>query len=947
VKRISSESQLIGFLNGPHGVMHGVYCEINDAMMNIYRNTGGFDMIASGRDKIEKEEQFVASENVVTALDLDGLIVIGGDDSNTNAALLAERFKSKGLKCKVIGCPKTIDGDLKNEYIPISFGFDTACKTFSEQIGNVMSDVLSTQNYFDFVRLMGRSAANIALECALMTRPNLCFIGEEVQANKASLAQVTDEVVTLVLERAAVGKNYGVILLPEGLIEFIPEFEELIKEINDLLAHGATVENCPDQLTTSSRAVFDLVPPAIQMQLMLDRDPHGNVQVAKIETEKLIAGAVAAELEKKAKQGLYNGLFKAEYHSFGYEGRCSIPSLFDANYCYALGYNAGALLSLGETGMMSSIRNLDAPISEWVCGGVPTTMMMNIERRHGEDKPVIMKALVDMNGRPFQLFSTNRQHWRLNDVYRIPGPIQFGGPGSDEITYTLHYELTPEPGRYLVNVSSPPAEAKGDYLFVPSGEDQMSTVQNQRRSYMPQVPACLASRDISKSVIVCGVEVSHESAVNTLLPNSAGGPILGAFTVDVGSEAKVKLASTEPPSQLTVGVAFCGTPGSGVLSLLQGLHEYASGFGDSSIVVFIGGVVGMKAGQAITITPEILALCSGQGGTAPFASSTERISPTDIPQVQATCEKYNLNSLVLVGASDAATDAAFLTEHFRTNLVPIKVLSVPSCSGMSLCNTFVEAPLGADTACKTISQLSGNLAIDGASARKYWYFMTVDGNGSSFSTLEAAIQSNPNMAILNEDYDGTGLQRIVQDVADCVARRAAAGNNFGTLLIAKGLAEGAELAALVKAELSQRKKAGSFSGKFDPVCFDFGLQVRSGLPSCFDIDYGFTLGATCAVLLKHNVSGYMPIISGLKNPTEDWSVGAVPIVAMMKLVDGNLRVPISPIDAQCSSLAFWNSIKSEAETKEVYMNPGPVQFHSVTATHRMKVLQLEAACYLP
>jgi len=963
LRRMSGESKLFGFLNGPAGVMNGVFCEIDDNMMNLYRNTGGFDMIASGRDKIEKEEQFLASEDVVTQMDLDGLIVIGGDDSNTNAALLAERFKSKGLKCKVIGCPKTIDGDLKNEYIPVSFGFDTACKTFSEQIGNVMSDVLSTQNYYDFVRLMGRSAANIALECALATRPNLCFIGEEVEAKKSSLADVTKEVVDLVLERAAAGKDFGVILLPEGLIEFIPEFNVLIAEINDLLASGATVETCPDRLTPESRAVFDIVPPAIQMQLMLDRDPHGNVQVAKIETEKLIAGAVAAELENLKAAGTYTGSFKAEYHSFGYEGRCALPSLFDANYCYALGYNAAALLACGETGMMSSVRNLDAPIEAWECGGVPTTMMMNIERRHGKDKPVIKKALVEMDQRPFQLFAANRGKWRMHDNFRMPGPIQFEGPGADEVTFTLHYELTEEVGRYVLDVDSPMGEAKGRFMYTPLGKDHMSTVQAARGDYQPQVPESLSVKGLSDSCVktgnvVSGAEPELRELVKSMFPMCFEGPLLTVSTKggqemseDINSPEEKKMRMSSSVNKVTVGVVFCGKPVSGCMSLLQGLLEYCRGFEGSKVVAFIGGIEGLKTNQSVEVTPDTMQAYLGQGGQSPFCGSRARLVPEDYDAVNLTCVEQGINGLVLVGGRGAANDAARLANHFKAQAMATNVLCAPACPSMSLKSPFVECTLGADTAVKTIGQLSGNLAIDGSSARKYWYFMTVDGCGSSFTTLEAALQTNPNVAVFNEEYADGGLEGIVTAVADAVVRRAEAGNNFGTVIIAEGLAAGVgkenDLASLVEAELKNRKEAGSYSGKFSPVCCDLGLQVRSGLPSKFDIEFGYTLGATCAVLLRHGVTGYMAVVADMAKPTVQWKAGGVPICALMDIAEGKPSVEITKLNLNSPTLAQWNGIRQRAEAEEIYMNPGPIQFHGSASEDRMKLLELEPALGLP
>ena len=373
---------------------------------------------------------------------MDGLIIIGGDDSNTNAAVLAEYFKSIGHRTHVIGCPKTIDGDLKNEYIPISFGFDTACKIYSELIGNICVDALSAQKYYHFVRLMGRSASHITMECAFETHPNYTFIGEEISAKKKSVKEITREVVELIVERAKIGKNYGVILLPEGLIEFIPEMGALISELNDVIAAGHTEQSdIVSHLQMQSRELFEYLPQSLRNQLTLDRDSHGNVKVSQIETEKFIVSCVEKELEELKKEGKYEGSFNTLCHFFGYEGRCGLPSCFDTNYCYALGYNAGILIHEGLNGMMSTISNLDMPVEEWSAGGVPVTMMMNIERRNGKDEPVIRKALVELDGYPYKQFVEQSKEWRLNDCYSFPGPIQFTGPAANIINQTLAYEI--------------------------------------------------------------------------------------------------------------------------------------------------------------------------------------------------------------------------------------------------------------------------------------------------------------------------------------------------------------------------------------------------------------------------------------------------------------------------------------------------------------------------
>lgn len=438
LKKLNSKNSLRGYLGGPSGLLENKYIEITDKLLAGYRNTGGFDIIGSGRTKLESAEQFEAVAKNLKSAGITTLVVVGGDDSNTNAAVLAEYFKENHIPIRVIGCPKTIDGDLKNEQIEISFGFDTATKVYSELAGNVGRDCLSAKKYWHFIKVMGRSASHIALEVALKVHPNVTLISEEVAANQWTLEQITEQVAKVIADRALAKKNYGVVVIPEGLLEFIPEMKKLIAELNDHLAHNPEFEKIDNanekvafvlkHLKEDSKSAFNSLPHSIQVQLLADRDPHGNVQVAKIDTEKLLIEAVELKLRHWKKESMYHGKFSAQGHYFGYEGRCADPSNFDADYCYALGFNAAYLLAAGLTGYLSSIRNLLKPASQWKAGGVPLTMMMNLERRHGKDKPVILKALVDLKGKPFKLFAANRKKWALEDDYQSPGPIQFWGP---------------------------------------------------------------------------------------------------------------------------------------------------------------------------------------------------------------------------------------------------------------------------------------------------------------------------------------------------------------------------------------------------------------------------------------------------------------------------------------------------------------------------------------
>ena len=452
VKKLNPNNKLYGFLMGPGGLVDHDYVEITEELLKDYRNTGGFDLIGSGRTKLEKEEQFEKGLEIIRQLNINAIVIIGGDDSNTNACVLAEYYAAKNYGVQVIGCPKTIDGDLKNSQIETSFGFDTATKTYSEVIGNIERDCNSARKYWHFIKLMGRSASHIALECALQTQPNICLISEEIEAKDQTLNDIIENIAEVVAYRASQGNNFGVVLIPEGLVEFIPAIGRLIQELNDLLAaHGADYADLDKDaqrayilahLTEENRATFETLPEGVARQLSLDRDPHGNVQVSLIETEKLISDMVGAKLAQWKKEGKYNGKFSALHHFFGYEGRCAAPSNFDADYCYALGTSAALLIASDKTGYMAIVKNTTARTDEWKAGGVPITMMMNMERRNGEMKPVIRKALVELDGKPFKAFVAQRDQWAKETCYVYPGPIQYWGPAEvcDQPTKTLELE---------------------------------------------------------------------------------------------------------------------------------------------------------------------------------------------------------------------------------------------------------------------------------------------------------------------------------------------------------------------------------------------------------------------------------------------------------------------------------------------------------------------------
>ena len=450
IKKLNPENRLYGFILGPGGLVDHNYMELTKEIVDEYRNTGGFDMIGSGRTKLEKVEQFEKGLEIIRKLDIKAIVIIGGDDSNTNACVLAEYYAAKNYGVQVIGCPKTIDGDLKNEQIETSFGFDTACKTYSELIGNIERDCNSARKYWHFIKVMGRSASHIALECALQTQPNICLVSEEVEAKNQSLDDIVTYIANVVCQRALDGNNFGTIIIPEGLIEFIPAIKKLIAQLNDVLAQPEAknlgrhemIDFAKSHLSDSNLEVFNSLPTNVARQLALDRDPHGNVQVSLIETEKLLSTMVAQKLERRKKVGKYSGKFAALHHFFGYEGRCAAPSNYDADYCYALGTSAAQLIANGKTGYMAIVKNTTAPADQWIAGGVPITMMMNMERRNGEMKPVIRKALVELDGAPFKAFAKERDRWARETAYVYPGPIQYWGPTEvcDQPTKTLALE---------------------------------------------------------------------------------------------------------------------------------------------------------------------------------------------------------------------------------------------------------------------------------------------------------------------------------------------------------------------------------------------------------------------------------------------------------------------------------------------------------------------------
>jgi len=800
-------SQLFGFLNGPHGIFTDNYTEIDEELMSQYRNQGGFDMICSGRHKIETEEQFQNSLKFCSSLKLDGLIVIGGDDSNTNGCLLAEYFRKNNSTTKVIGVPKTIDGDLKNKWIEVSFGFDTATRVYSELIGNICLDTLSSKKYYHFIRLMGRSASHIALECALQTQVNCVLIGEEVEQKQQTLEEIVDQLANLISQRSKNGKNYGVILVPEGLIEFIPEMNVLIKEINEIVSkkieeNQNLKEFILDNLTGNSKKLFEFLPKAISDQLLLDRDPHGNVQVAKIDTERLLILLLQSELAKRKNLGEFKGKFSPQSHYYGYEGRCALPSFFDTEYCYSLGYNASALVSLGLNGYMSVIQGLKNSPENWIPGGCPLMTMMNVERRKGKDVPVIKKALVELDGDMYKYYQLVKQIWAENDSYIIPGPIQYEGPCANSCPFLVSPPSTQNfnPEKFVINsVNSKeknlPFALKSDknisnlskYLLEQDFE-LPDIFENPNRNYSVKLSNILNPKNeeskyaSKKTFPLCYNESKHRRLAEIV--DSANTNLLENEILEKSSE-----------KNLRIGIVYNGRQAPGGNNIIDGLlkfqeNNFKKNKNDIKLLGFLFGTLGMFEENYIEITKENFANYKNHGGFDYLGRSVDKVRTKDeLEKTRKTCENLNLDGLIFIGASHTLTDSLLVTEYFRENKVNTNIISIPCSVDGNLKHPLFESCIGFDTASKVYSQLIGNIMTDSASATKYWYFIRLMGRDPSHLVLECALQTRPNYVIISEECEerGQNLKDIVNDICDVISKRAELKKNFGTVLIPEGL----------------------------------------------------------------------------------------------------------------------------------------------------------------
>jgi 6-phosphofructokinase 1 len=778
-KKHHQNSQIFGFLGGPRGIYTNSYVEVTDELMNSYRNQGGFDMICAGRDKIETPEQYENSLKYCRALHLDGLVVIGGDDSNTNACMLAEYFSQNEVHTKVIGAPKTIDGDLKNEIIEISFGFDSATKTYSEVIGNIAIDSLSSKRYYHFIRVMGRSASHIALECALQTRPTWAFIGEEVKEKRMTLQNIVDELADVIMERGLNGKNYGVILVPEGLIEFIPEVELLISELNEVLAQRQGEEDVVafvmSRLSAESAELFSLLPESISLQLLLDRDPHGNVQVAKIETERLLILLIEPELTKRG----YPHQFFPQSHYFGYEGRSCLPSNFDATYCNAIGHTAAALIRYNFTGCMAVCRGLRRPPQFWQPAGCPLAAMMDIERRKGRNVPVIRKSLVELTSPVFRAYARMRKHWAVNDCFRSPGPIQFEGVGES----ALNFIISPPSEADLRSSTDDPSS---EFPYAPHFIENFSPLAKARLTAEVELPAVfrngLSSCRIRTGDVLRPLSEETANSVESQYPHLCEARYRRFVELTEGISGHF--------TPLNIGIVSNGRQASGSHNVIEGVLSALQSRPGSQVLGFMNGTEGLYNRKYFEITKDNFALYRNQGGFDFLGISKDHMRlPEELEKVKESCVSLNLDGLVVLGASHTMTDVAILSDFFLANNVKTRVIGVPASIDGNLGHPFFETSIGFDTASRVNAQMTGNMMTDAASATKYWYFIRLMGRDPSHLVLETSLQTHPNFIVISEviSQEGESIDDIANSIADLVQKRAADHKFYGTVLVPEGL----------------------------------------------------------------------------------------------------------------------------------------------------------------
>ncbi|KAM3129287.1 hypothetical protein pb186bvf_018574 [Paramecium bursaria] len=1000
IKRRHPNSQLFGFLKGPEGIYKGKYEELKEEKIQYFRNRGGFDMIQSGRHKIETEEQFNKSLQYCESLKLDGLVVIGGDDSNTNACLLAEYFLKHGCATSVIGCPKTIDGDLKNEFVEVSFGFDTACKTYSELIGNIMLDTVSSKKYYHFIRLMGRSASHIALECALLTRPNLVLIGEEVEEKKISLKEIVQNMADIISERQKNGMNHGVFLVPEGLIEFIGEVKSLINEINVILGktlHGQQFEldelyvKVKELLTPVSAELLDFLPRDISEQLLLDRDPHGNVQVAKIETEKLLIQLLEVELKRRA----YPGKFLTINHYYGYEGRCAFPTNFDCDYCYSLGVNSAILIENKYTGLMSCVRNLDKKPIDWQASGYPLVTMMDVETRKGKQVPVIKKALVELNGKLFKYYEQHRKLWAFEDHYIPTGPIQFELP-------MLNPFLINGEGFDFLDAGE---EFQGDKPYEVVLRRNLSGLGAARAQEPLQIPP-----NLNLGLGLKQIHHDYSDQVTKSIENHY------QDLLKTSSEAFQLLDQHLPSKPLKIGITLNGRQSPGANSIIRGLLE-AVKQSNSVLYGFIGGTQGLFQNNYIKVDDSNLKYYINQGGYHFLGRTADKMrSEKELQLLQKTVSGLDLDGLVVVGASHTLTDCVIVANYFLKQNLKTRVIAVPCTVDNNIGHPLLEGIVGFDSAAKTYSQLIGNIMIDAASAVKYWYFIRLMGRDPSHLVLECALQTHPNVVLISEDIKERGLtlQDVVNEIADVIVLRWKQGKEFGTVLVPEGLlahigqfkqlineldkyfklpqgeleknltpwslalfkslpdfaqkqltiereVHGSIqlsqieterlLAHLVSQELKNRKQQG-YKGSFAPICHFFGYQGRCAFPTLFDVKLGEVYGYLSGLLIQRGLTGYSVSARGIAGPIEKWHFIAIPLLGMLSLKQKSQYGENEPVissyevDLKKNPFKVLQKVSKEWYQNDLYENPGPIQFKGAFSNSSTLTLQLSYKNYV-
>ncbi|SCM02535.1 6-phosphofructokinase, putative [Plasmodium chabaudi chabaudi] len=809
-KRYNEESQVIGFLGGIDGLYNKNYVTITDNLMNKFRNLGGFNMLWSGRGKVKNKDDLLAIENIVLKLKLNGLVIIGGDGSNSNAALISEYLKERNVPISVIGVPKTIDGDLKSEAIEISFGFDTATRTYSEIIGNLCTDVKTGNNVYHVVRVMGRSASHVVLECALQTRPNVVLIGEEVERDKIPLKTIVSNIVNIILKRHDLNKDYGVILLPEGLIEFIPEMKILIEELNIILKTSDRSEPFDPSKLKESKELWNFLPQIIRDQLLLDRESTGYIQVGKVATERLIINLVESELAKLKDVNL-NIHFMAHY--LGYEGRCALPSNFDCNYCYSLGYNAALLIDHKKTGYMSIIRNLKNSYEDWIPAGIPFLRIMHVCKDNlGKEYPAVKKYLVDLNSPLFKVLKEVQSLWSLYDLYRSPGPIQFNG-------YLSNYRC------YTVKIP------QKDELLCQNSDDLNIIINSTTKG----------GNDKTEDSPVCGISNNQNKNGDSEVQHQSGYKSLGCMSElqtsrlynklelpELCSDLKAKVRagkqyiSNDPYTQkqilsnypnmsyenkfqiqeifhdkyaspiafeIKIGIVFLSRQSPGAMNVLCGLYRRLKLL--KGVCIAFYGLYGLLNNKYIIINDENIAKHLNQGGLELTGNSPEHslFDEENRNKVCETVSKLQLNGLVMPGSNVTITEAALLAEYFLEKKIHTSVVGIPLTGSNNLIHELIETCVGFDSSTKVYASLIGNVLTDAVSMPKYWHFIRLMGRSPSHEVLECALQTHPNMVIIAEEYGAADktLWRVVQDIADVICARAELGKNYGTVLIPDAL----------------------------------------------------------------------------------------------------------------------------------------------------------------